>query len=55
MPKYFVRRTVHYTYECEAASEEAALEQASKLSEEEFDVADEDEMTVELVDDESDL
>jgi hypothetical protein len=52
MPKYIVFRTVHYTYNCEADSEEDALQQAAELAEEDFDIADEDEMTVELIEDE---
>ena len=52
MPKYTVYRTVHYTLRVEANSEEDALQQACEVSEEDFDFADEDEMTAELVDDE---
>lgn len=55
MPKYMVHRTVHYTLEVEADSEDDALQQATEVAEEDFDFADEDEMTVELVEDEDDL
>jgi len=50
MPQYIVYRTVHYTLQVEADSEEDALEQATEVAEEDFDFADEDEMTAELVD-----
>ena len=52
MPKYVVYRTVHYTLRVEAESEEDALEQACDASEDDFDFADEDQMTVELDEDE---
>ena len=51
MPKYIVHRTVHYTLSVEADSEEDALQQATEVSEEDFDFADEDQMTAELDDD----
>ena len=50
MPNYVVHRTVHYTLRVEADSEEDALQQATEVGEEDFDFADEDEMTVELDD-----
>ena len=50
MPKYIVRHTVHYTLNLDANSEEEALRIASTLTESEFDVADEDQMTAELDD-----
>lgn len=50
MNNYVVYRTVHYTLRVEAASEEDALQQATEVSEEDFEFADEDEMTVELDD-----
>jgi len=53
MSKYMVYRTVHYTVEVEADSEADALQQATELEELDFDFADEDEMTAELLDDET--
>ena len=52
MPKYIVYRTVHYTLQVEADSEDDALQQATEVAEEDFDFADEDQMTVELDDSE---
>ena len=45
-------RTVHHTLRIEADSEDDALEKATEVAEEDFDFADEDQMTAELDDSE---
>ena len=52
MPNYLVHRTVHYTLSIEADSEDDALQKATEVAEEDFDFADEDQMTAELDDSE---